>query len=251
MDNIVLVKKVFKENFLRELTYKEASDIVNKMISQTREGFSSIEGFTEEKFQKYISKNLVLAFSPGAVNAEIKKIIDKIGIETLENSPKYKRLAEMNNAVCLVLALKKVFNEEWMIKAQDYPDIILVKKSLRSFDDKYLDAVMLEIMEIPEYARVSLGSDIELGIAELIKKKKFNKRYEGVPHLLVHLNIDQLGLNLKRVSELLNSFSGNPFHQIWTRVNADPNYQIMDISLLTPEFRQTKIDFIKDRDLYF
>lgn len=251
MDHIALVKKVFKENFLRELTDEEASDIANKMISQSREAFSSIEGFTEEKFQQYISKNLVLLFSPSAVNAEIKKIIDTIGIEALENSPKYKRLSEMSNASCLALALKKVFNEEWMIKAQDYPDIILVKKNSRSFNNKHLDAVMLEIMEIPEHARASLGSDIELGIAELIKKKKFDKRYEGVPHLLVHLNIDQPGLNLKRVSELLNSFSGNPFHQIWTRANADPNSQIMDISLLTPEFHQTKIDFINDRDLYF
>jgi len=251
MDHVALVKKVFKENFLRELTEEEASDIAKRMISQTRESFSSIEGFTEEKFQEYISKNLILVFSPSAVNTEIKKIIDTIGIETLENSPKYKRLSEMNNAVCLALALKKVFNEEWMIKAQDYPDIVLVKKNSRSFNEKHLDAVMLEIMEIPENARANLGNDIELGIAEFIKKKKFNKRYEGIPHLLVHLNINQLALNLKRVSELLNSFSANPFHQIWVRSNADPNSQIMDISLLTPEFHQTKIDFVNDRDLYF
>lgn len=178
MDNISLVKKTFKDNFLRELTDEEAGEFVDKMISQTRDAFSGIIGFSEEKFQQYISKNFVIGFSPAAIDSEIRGAINKIGIDALENSHEYKRLSEMSNACCLARALKKMFNQEWMIKAQDSPDIILVKQSARSFDSKHLDAVMLEIMEIPEYARSVLGDDIELGIAEFIKNKKFNKRYE-------------------------------------------------------------------------
>lgn len=72
-----------------------------------------------------------------------------------------------------------------------------------------------------------------------------------VPHLLVHLNLNQPSLRMKRVSDKLNSFSGNPFHQIWSRANTDPMSRIMDMSLLTPEFRQIKIDYINDQGIFF
>lgn len=251
MDNIKLVKKVFKENFLRDLTDEEAKNFVDTLFNQTREDFSKIEGFTEEGFQKYMSANLEIAFSPNAVFAEIKMIVDKIGIEELEKSAKYKRLSEMNNAACLSLAMNKMFKEKWMIKGQDSPDIILAKVSSRSFKDNHLDAVYLEIMEIPEFARKELGGDIEPGIAEFIKEKKFIKRYEKAAHLLVHFNIQQMGLDLKKVSEMLRSFKDNPFHQVWSRINTDAQSQVMDISLLTPEFQQTKIDLVNDKEMFF
>jgi hypothetical protein len=251
MDYIALIKRVFKENFLRDLSDAEAGEFVDKMISQSREDLSKIDGFTEERFQEYLSKNLVLAFSPNAINAEIFKIVKEIGIEELEASSRYKRLAEMSSASCLALALRKILGQTWMIKAQDAPDIILVKKSSREFSDKPFDAIMLEIMEIPEHARQELGEDIEVGIANFIRTKKFNKRYEGIPHLLVHINLNQQNLNLNRVSSTLQAFSDNPFHNIWSRANADPSSHVMDISLLTPEFIQTQFDFAQDRELMF
>ncbi|MFA6145931.1 MAG: hypothetical protein WC697_01185 [Patescibacteria group bacterium] len=251
MDNIYKIKKVFKENFLRELSDKEASDFFNDLLIQSKLELSKIPGFTEEAFQRYFSNELEILFSPKAINKEILRIINIIGIESLENSSKYKRLSEMTDASCLVLALKKLYAEEWMIKAQDNPDILLVKHNADSFNKKPFDAVALEIMQIPERAKKTFSQDIEKDIAEFIRDKKFNKRYGEKPHLLIHFNFNQMGLKLKMISEILYSFPNNPFHQIWIRANTDSTFRIMNISMVYPKFTPVQIDMLKEQHLLF
>ena len=251
------IKKVFKDNFLRYLSDEEVDVFFETMLSTSRSKFSKIEGFTEEKFQRYLqaekhsNSDLEVVFSPLSIETEIVRIINEIGLEALEKSSKYKRLYEMVNAVCLCLAIKKISGEEWMIKPQDNPDILLIRTNNNRFNEKPIDAAPLEIMQIPEEVLKSFNNDIENKVAEFIKEKKFNKRYGNEAHLLVHLNFNLMGFNLKKLSERLKSFSNNPFHQIWTRANTDPSSSTMNISQVYPNFSAVEIDFIKEKNLYY
>lgn len=134
------IRKVFRDNFLRDLSDKELNVFFETMLSASRAKFSKIEGFTEEKFQRYLqaekhsNSDLEVVFSPLSIETEIVRIINEIGLEALEKSNKYKRLYEMVNAVCLCLAIKKIRGEEWMIKPQDNPDILLIKTNNNHFN---------------------------------------------------------------------------------------------------------------------
>jgi len=148
--------------------------------------------------------------------------------------------------MCLALALKKLSGEEWMIKSQDSPDIVLVKISNRFFYNHPFDGLRLEIMEISEKEKQGFGENVEGEVAEYIRNKKFMKRYQAGTCLLVHFNFNQMGFDLKKVSEKLQSFPNNPYNEIWTRLNASPNAELMNISRLYPEFLRIDIDVVKE-----
>ncbi|MFA4998720.1 MAG: hypothetical protein WC514_01750 [Candidatus Paceibacterota bacterium] len=247
--NIEKIKKVFDENFLRKLSDAEAEVFLKDVLSYTREELSKTLDFNEQKFNQYVfNSELEIFFSPRRINDEIVRIIESIGIETLEKSYKYKRASEMVSAMCLALALKKLSGKEWAIKSQDSPDIILVKRNDRGLYDKPFDALAFEIMEIPEQEKQNFGLDIERGIAEFIKDKKFMKRYldKEKIHLFVYFNFNQMGINLQKVSEILQSFLNNPYHQIWIRTNTDPTKKLLNVTLIYPKFRQVDIDVEKE-----
>ena len=184
------VERFYKEVLSLDISDEELNKCVIDIKKQTKSELSKIPGFNEAKLEIYFRRENGIVFSPRTLHNWIIQIVKKIGIEELERSHKYKRLSEVNDASCLALALKKLFNEEWMIKSQDSPDTLLVKRNTDDWSKKFLNVIALEIMRIPEQAKKSFGSDIENDIAEFIKEKKFNKRYEGIPHLLIHLDFN-------------------------------------------------------------
>jgi hypothetical protein len=252
------IRNVFEKNFSKELSEEEVNILLEEILLNSRAKLSKIKGFTEEKFQrylqseKYINSDLEIVFSPLSIDIEVMRIIKRIGIEALEKSSKYKRLYEMVNAVCLCLAINKIYDEKWLIKAQDNPDILLVKiNDNRFFNEKPIDAISLEIMQVPVQIIKGFTDNIEDKIAEFIKEKKFNKRYGNKPHLLIHLNFDYEGFDLEKLSKKLISLSNNPFYQIWIRTNTDPAFSTMNIAIVYPRYSAIDIDFKKERNLYY
>lgn len=139
-----------------------------------------------------------------------------------------------------------------MIKAQDAPDILLIQPNPdHDAKEKPFKAVSLEIMQIPEIQKQKFGQDIESETATFIHDKKFTKRYAGIPHLLVHLNFDHVGFNMIKLSEYMQKIGGGPFHQIWIRVNADPQSRIMKVVQIYPTYAEAELDFLNDRDLQY
>ena len=158
----------------------------------------------------------------------------------------------MNDASCFVLSLKKIFNEEWVIKAQDNPDILLVKRNRARFNEKPFNAINLEIMQIPQQEKDKMDQNkIEQEIANFIAKKKFLKRYGKYPHLLVHLNFTHRQLKLENISKAIKNIPGNPFHQIWLRVTTSFDFSKMTSVEIYPNFFKVEFDFEKDMHLYF
>lgn len=148
------IETIFFDNFRRELSFSETETILSDMLSRTREELSKIPNFKEADYDRYFATNEIeIVFSPRQINNEIYQIIKKIGIEELEQSKKYKRLSEMNNAACLSLALKKSTGEEWVIKGQENPDILLIRRNGRGFNEKPFHAINLEIMQIPSQVK--------------------------------------------------------------------------------------------------
>lgn len=244
------IKKIFKENFLRELSEEEVYEIYEKLLLYTKLELSKA-GLTEKQIEEYFKKSFEMVFSPGAIHAEVFRIANEIGIEALENSKKYKRLSEMMDASCLAIALKKLRGEEWMIKSQDQPDTLLVKRSEKPSNEKPFNAFYLEVMQIPENIKESFKADVETEMAKFIKDKKFYKRYGRISCLLVHLNFNYTAFKIKKLSEELCILPGNPFHQIYTRTNTDPNFGMMDIAMIYPKYSSITIDFKKERDLFY
>ncbi len=249
--HLLRLRKIFRENFLRELSDEQASEYLDKMYTQTRAELARLPNFGAKATEKYLSGNLEIVFSPNAINAEVLRVVNEIGIEALEASSKYKRMAEMVDASCLALALKKAGKGEWVIKGQDAPDILLVQPDPEHTMGKPFRAISLEIMQIPEFAKEKFGADVEADAAQFIQDKKYTKRYEGIPHLLVHLNFDHIGFKTKRLSEKLCEEKNSPFRQIWIRVNADPVSQVMKMVLVYPVYMEFEFDFLNDRHLMF
>jgi hypothetical protein len=257
MENIKeKIKNIFKENFYREPDEKEINNFYDDLLLKTKKEYSKIDGFAEKNLEERIrskerdESELEIVFSPTFINKEINQSIKRIGIYVLENSKKYKRLYEMTNALCLALAIKKIYNEEWMIKPQDNPDILFIKRNDNNFNKKPFDVISLEVMQIPEQVMKNFDNNIEEKMAEFIKEKKFNKRYGNLTHLLVHLNFNYMGFKLKKLSDKLCSFEGNPFPQIWIRTNTEPSSKTINISMVYPEYSTTEINLEKENFYY-
>lgn len=247
------IKKIFFYNFRRTLTSKEADEIFENMVSRTKKELVKIPGIREKDIKKYFeTKKIEIVFSPKQIDEEILSIIKKVGLQALEKSNDYKRLGEMSDASCLALALKKIFNDEWVVKAQDSPDILLVKLSGARFNKKPFSAINLEIMQIPQREKERMNQDkIEQEIARFIAEKKFLKRYGKYSHLLVHMNFTHKQLRLGDISNAIRNIPKNPFHQIWVRATTDPAFSKMALVEIYPNFFKVEFDFEKDSHLYF
>lgn len=247
------IKDIFFENFRRELSPTEVETMLNDMFSRTREELSRIPDFKESDYEKYFATNEIqIVFSPRQINHEIYEIIQKIGIDELETSKKYKRLSEMNNAACLALALKKSTGEEWVVKGQDNPDILLISRSGQTFREKPFRAINLEVMQVPHQAKDRMDqTNVESDVARFIEEKKFLKRYGPYPHLIVHLDFNHMGFKLEKLSKEIIGLPGNPFHQIWIRATTDPTFSTMVLTQIYPDFFTVKFDSKEDIHLYF
>lgn len=243
------IKRVFQENFLRRLSDEEAEGVLTTMLANTRTDLLPFA--TEAQFERYAAGVLEIAFSPLTIHAEVARVAGQIGFEALENSVKYKRIGEMLDAASLALALNKVGLGKWMIKSQDAPDILMVRSSDRTVNAKFIDAISLEIMQIPEHEKVRFENEVEADAARFISEKKFRKHYEGVPHLLVHLNFTHRGFNLNRMSAALCKIKGWPFHQIWIRATTNPNFRTIVLSLVYPSYTEVPLNFDTDRHLMY
>lgn len=247
------IKDIFFENFRRELSLIEVETMLNDMLLRTKEELSKIPDFKESDYEKYFATDEIqIVFSPRQINHEIHSIIQKIGIDELETSKKYKRLSEMNNAACLALALKKSTGEEWVVKGQDNPDILLISRSGQGFREKPFRAINLEVMQVPQQSKDKMNqSSVEVDVAQFIKEKKFLKRYGPYPHLIVHLDFNHMGFKLETLSEEIRKLPGNPFHQVWIRATTDPTFSTMVLTQIYPDFFTVKFDVRKDISLYF
>ncbi|OGI26200.1 MAG: hypothetical protein A3J76_01260 [Candidatus Moranbacteria bacterium RBG_13_45_13] len=247
------IKKVFFDNFRRTLTPAEIDEIFKNMVAQTTKELSKIPNIQQRDIDRYFeTEKFEIVFSPRQVHKEISIILKNIGLQTLEESKKYKRLSEMNDAACLSLALKKAWGEEWVIKGQDNPDIILVKRSGKRFNEKPFYGINLEIMQVPQREKEKMNQEkIEQEIAQFIAKKKFLMRYGQYPHLLIHFNFTHKQLRLEEISKAIMKISGNPFHQIWIRATTDPAFSKMVLTQIYPDFLKVEFDFERDSHLYF
>lgn len=229
------IKSEFKKIFLREISDEEASKIFEIMIGSTQELFKRDRKYNEDHSNQYMQGDLQLCFSPTAIREEIQRVIDTVGIEELEKSSKYKKMYELGNAQLLALALKKNSGVKWFIISQESPDILLIKKNLDALNQKPFDAVPVEVMQIPIDALEEIGEDVEVGIANFIRKKKFNKRYHSNTALLVHLNFNaERIIYFDKIANEINKFVDNPFHQIWLRANTDPTHASQNASRIYP-----------------
>jgi len=61
---IAKIKKVFKENFLRELSDEEAKEFLGGMLAYTKKEVSKTPDFTEKKFSQYLHGEPEIVFSP-------------------------------------------------------------------------------------------------------------------------------------------------------------------------------------------
>ena len=155
------IRYIFGHYFRRELSDEEVESFFNSLEKQTRVVLATIPNATEEDFDRYMNERAEICFSPMSINNEILKIIEKTGIEELETSSRYKGLGEISNAAAFCLALRKETGEQWMIKGQDNPDILLVRPNGDGMRNRPFHALGLEIMEIP----VSSGIDFSDHVA--------------------------------------------------------------------------------------
>ena len=138
----------------------------------------------------------------------------------------------------------------WMVKAQDNPDIVLVKTSKRSFKEKYiLDMFQVEIMSIPEEAKQQWKNDFSKSLVDFIKNKKFTKRY-GSCELLVALEFTQLGVPFVDISKEIVKIKDNPYNSIAiTAITSEDSIE-MTVIRVYPSF--SRIDFkITETDLWY
>jgi len=248
--NLRKIEKVFLENFSRKLSRKETQEVLDSLLSYSRKISEGIPGFSEERFECYI-RNVEISFSPKAVFHQVVKIIQEVGVDVYEKDGRYKRARELFSASELVLALKKIYGEEWAIKSQDNPDIILAKQSNRSWLEKPIDAIKLEIVSIPQVEREKWKGDVTQEFVNFIEKEKFLKRYGPYTHLLVVLDFQEEGLDMKKISEQIKLLQKNPYHQIWFIAGITQDFSIIKVGLVYPNYNATTINKLEESSLFF
>lgn len=243
-----IIKVAYISDFNRTLTNKEGSFILDTVLKHMRSELSKLPDFSEKFFIKYITANGgSLTYSPKCVYEEINRAIDTVGVETFSKDRGYKRTREMELAARMCLTLKKKFNEQWMIKIQDNPDVVIFKVNNGSIKSNFMDAVQLEIMAIPEVAKKQWnGGNFVGSLLKFIREKKFNKRY-GICSLMVNLDFDHQSIGLKQASNFLTIYKGNnPYERIFITAITSQDLKTVSVIQIYPDF--SKIDFNIDEE---
>ena len=248
--NLKKIRRVFQENFSRKLGREEVEEILKNLLNYSEKINKGISGFSQERFEHYL-RDIEIVFSPNAIFHQIGKIVHEAGIDAFGKDGRYKRARELFSASEFVLALKKIYGEEWMIKSQDSPDIILAKPSNRSWFEKPTDAIKLEIMDIPQVERERWQGDITQEFTDFVKKKKFLKRFGPYTHLLIVLNFKEKDLDIEKISKQIKVLPNNPYHQIWFTAGITQDFSILKVGLIYPEYITTTIDKLKEPSLFF
>ena len=247
-----VIQGSYNANFGRIISDLEIEEGISRLLPRMEEDFKKLPDFSEQNFNRYMEgNNLDLTFSPACVYAEIRKIITQIGVNEFSSLRKYKRVREMEVATRLCLALHKNSNAMWMIKAQDSPDIVLVKTGNRSFKEKYiLDMLQVEVMSIPEKEKRHWEDNFSKSLVDFIKNKKFTKRY-GSCELLITLNFTQLGVPFVDISKEIIKIEDNPYNSIAiTAITSEDSTEATVIKIY-PTFSRIDFNLVTEPNLWY
>lgn len=247
-----IIKTAYVTDFSRSLTDEEAGFILDTVSKHMREELSSLPDFSEETFSRYVNANgVTLTYSPRCIYEEINRAIKTVGVDTFTSSRDYKRTREMENAARMCLALKKDFDEQWMIKIQDNPDTIIFKVNNTSIKGDFMNAIRLEIMMIPEIAKKQWDSGTFIpSLLKFIREKKFQKRY-GLCSLMVRLDFDQQGVDFTAVSNFLSNYKGtNPYERIFITAITSADLKTISVIQIHPSFSKTDFDLEEQGLMY-
>ena len=247
-----MIKAAYVSDFNRTILDEEATFILDTVLKHMRSELSRLPDFSEESFIKYITANgVVLTYSPKCIYEEINRAINTAGADTFSKDRGYKRTREMELAARMCLTLKKKFNEQWMIKIQDNPDVIIFKVNNGSIKSNFMDAVQLEIMTIPEVAKKQWDGNNFIGsLLKFIREKKFNKRY-GLCSLMVNLDFDHQAIDLKQASNFLAGYKGtNPYERIFITAITSQDLKTVSVIQIHPDFSKTDFNIDEEGLLY-
>ncbi len=243
MDGITRVKQIILERFSRNISDEEAKDILDKTIKQTETLQSTVSGFSKSRYglaYDDVSK-LEIYFSPNAITDQVRRLVEEVG-DKFETNIRYQHAREMTIASRFVIGLKKALGQEWMIKGQEAPDILLAMKNEKPWTKKPFNAIRLEIMVVPEIVKNKWTNNIENAFVDFISKTKFSKRYGKYTHLLILIRFTHKNLDLVTIQKKLSELKDNPYHQIWVMALTDPTgYEFM-ICLIYPDYQRTEIN---------
>jgi hypothetical protein len=249
------IKKTFLNNFYRDINNEELNEIKGKLLSQSRELHEKIKGFSEERYKHYLGenfKNIEIFFSPDSISDQASKLIGEKGEDDFEKPGKYRRTKELIVASRFMIGVKKLNGDEWMIKGQDQPDIILAKPNSQEWLRKPFYGVQLEVMEIPQLIREKWSDKIAQQAAGFIKKTKFDLRFGSDAHLLVLLRFDAKNLDINELAIEIKKLSGNPYQQIWVMALTDPEGDTFMIANIHPSYKFVSVDLNKEaKDLLY
>lgn len=245
------LKEILDYTFPRRRTEDEYKEVLSMLEVQSREVHEKLPGFTESRYVRYLGGASALFFSPGSIFHELRKIISEIDADTWNKERKYKRAKEMSIATRLSLGLKKLRREEWMIKSDDTPDIILARPSGSDWYQKPFNAVPVEIMAIPTEEAAKWSKDFSSELVSFVEKKKFSKHYWPQTILLVDLNFNYQGIDVQGISERIQEIEFIPYHQIWMTGIVSPTENVFMIGVIYPEFKMTTIDVDREKELLF
>jgi hypothetical protein len=259
-ENIEKYKKRYKKviqdsyniNFGRIITDLEIEEGISKLLPRMEEDFKKLPDFSEQNFNRYMEgNNLDLTFSPACIYAEIRQIITQIGVNGFSSLRKYKRAREMEVAARICLALHKNSDAMWMIKAQDSPDIVLVKIGDRSLKEKYiLDMLQVEIMSIPEEEKQQWEDNFTKSLVDFIKNKKFTKRY-GSCELLIALEFTQPSVPFIDISKEIIKIKDNPYNSIAiTAITSEDSTEVTVIRI-HPSFSRIDFNLVTEENLWY
>lgn len=245
------LKEILDYNFPRKRTDAEYEEILSMQEAQSREIHEKLPGFTEARYERYLRGPTTLFFSPGSIFHELRKIISEIGADTWNKEEKYKRAREMSIATRLSLGLKKLRKEEWMIASSDAPDIFLARPSGNDWYRKPFLAVPVEVMAVPSHEAAKWSHGFPSELVGFVSRKKFGKRYQRETILLVDLNFNYQGIDVPAISKEVQAIKSIPYHQIWITGITSLIEDVFMIGSIYAEFRMTRIDINKERDLLF
>ncbi len=249
-----VIRREYRINFAREVSDEEASVIMKNLLPRMRKDLSQVEGYSEEKFNQYMTgPNTVLTFSPMCIINEVKHIVSDIGREQFEKQGKYKRAREMLIASKLCLAQRKLGGGLLSIQARDIPDIVLTKiaPGVPWWKRRFFAATSIEVLLVNEFVHPSLITDFDVKLAEFIAKKKFLHHYGQYTDLLIGLDINQGGINFDKVSQIIRGMNNNPYRRIFLIAITSTDAKVFTTFQLSPIFARVDFDFAKDSEMLY